>query len=115
MALANLVFAQQVNTQEDFKSVKRFSLTLLPGSKTLFIPFVVSEQAEIQDIELHFWEYNEKFLRKVVLDLFCMWFSTVGLQSFPSSQLKKIQIPLLLSNKGEFSASCLEDFWITKQ
>lgn len=54
MALANLVFAQQVNTQEDFKSVKRFSLTLLPGSKTLFIPFVVSEQAETQDIELHF-------------------------------------------------------------
>lgn len=70
----------------------------------------MSKEAETQNIELHFWEYNEKFLTKVALDLFCMGFSAVGLLSFPSSQSKKIQIPLLLSNKVVFSASCLEDF-----
>lgn len=79
MALANLVFAQQVNTQNHFKSVKRFILTLLPGGKNLFIPFLVTEEEETQDTELHFWEYNEKFLTKVALVLFCMWLSTVGL------------------------------------
>lgn len=72
MALANLVFAQQVNTQKHFKSVKGFSLTLFPGGKNLFIPFLVSKEAETQDTEWHFWEYHEKFLTKVALGLFCM-------------------------------------------
>lgn len=72
MALANLVFAQQVNTQNHFKSVKRFSLTLLLGGKKLFLSFLVTEEAETWDTELHFWEYNEKFLTEVGLVLFCM-------------------------------------------
>lgn len=37
MVLANLVFVQQAKTQKHFKSVKRFSLTLLLGDKSLFI------------------------------------------------------------------------------
>lgn len=45
MALANLVFAQQVNTQKHFKSVKRFSLTLSQGAKSyLFIFLWVKKQ-----------------------------------------------------------------------
>lgn len=121
MVLANLVFVQQAKTQKHFKRVKRFSLTNSTrgggGGANSYLVFFVGKETETPGIELHCWDYHEKSVTIMELDLlFCMWFLTVGLPSFPPSQSKKIQTSSLTLNKVAFSVSCLGDFqsWSNK-
>lgn len=71
----------------------------------------MGKEAETPGIELHCWEYHERAVAKVELDLlFCMWFLTL-IFPFPAPKNSDVS-----TYKVVFSVSYLEDFqsWSNK-